>query len=142
MTLEELYSSYLVKAPGDGYPNWDYTWRKKLVDNLSFLVNQLWQIEITEIFIDGSFIEDKDHPKDLEGYFVCAFEDLISGKLEQDLNLLDPFKIWTWDPASRRPYHGYPKLQLPMWHRYRVELYPHFGQSSGIRDELDRKSVV
>ena len=22
-----------------------------------------------------------------------------------------------------------------MWHRYRVELYPHFGQSSGIRDK-------
>jgi hypothetical protein len=22
-----------------------------------------------------------------------------------------------------------------MWHRYRVELFPHYGQSSGIRDE-------
>jgi hypothetical protein len=30
---------------------------------------------------------------------------------------------------------GYPKKQLPMWHRYRVELYPHVaGFSSGIRD--------
>ncbi|MGV8122695.1 MAG: hypothetical protein AB2L14_23285 [Candidatus Xenobiia bacterium LiM19] len=23
-----------------------------------------------------------------------------------------------------------------MWHKYRVELYPHFGQLSGIRDEF------
>jgi hypothetical protein len=29
---------------------------------------------------------------------------------------------------------GYPKKQLPMWHQYRVELYPHYGQLSGIRD--------
>lgn len=40
-----------------------------------------------------------------------------------------------WDPAARRPYRGYPKRQLPMWHVYRVELYPHFGQLCGIRDE-------
>lgn len=37
---------------------------------------------------------------------------------------------------SRRPYRGYPKRQLPMWHVYRVELYPHFGQLSGIRDRF------
>lgn len=23
-----------------------------------------------------------------------------------------------------------------MWHKYRIELYPHFGQSSGILDEF------
>jgi hypothetical protein len=23
------------------------------------------------------------------------------------LNLLDPFKVWTWDPSSRKPYRGY-----------------------------------
>ena len=27
------------------------------------------------------------------------------------------------------------KMQLPMWFVYRVELYPHFGQPSGIRDQ-------
>ena len=35
--------------------------------------------------------------------------------------------------AARR---GYPKKQLPMWHQYRVELYPHYGQLSGIRDKF------
>jgi len=57
--------------------------------------------------------------------------------MARQLNLLDPFKVWTWDPMSRKPYRGYPKKQLPMWHRYRVELYPHvpgLGLGSGILD--------
>jgi len=46
-----------------------------------------------------------------------------------------PDKIWTWDPASRRPDPNSTKRQLPMWHQYRVELYPHFpGLMSGICD--------
>jgi hypothetical protein len=60
---------------------------------------------------------------------------LASDELQRQLNRLDPYKTWTWDPATRRPYRGYPKRQLPMWHRYRVELYPHVGQPSGIRDK-------
>ena len=41
----------------------------------------------------------------------------------------------TWDPRSRQGYRGYPKKQLPMWHRYRAELYPHVaGFLSGILD--------
>ena len=56
----------------------------------------------------------------------------VSGDLQRELNLLDPYKIWTWDPSTRMPYRGYPKRQLPMWHQYRVELYPHYGQPSGI----------
>lgn len=31
---------------------------------------------------------------------------------------------------------AYPKRQLPMWHVYRVELYPHVGQLTGIRDKF------
>jgi hypothetical protein len=48
---------------------------------------------------------------------------------------LHPHNVWTCDPATRRPYPGYPKRQLPMWHVYRVELYPHIGQLSGILDK-------
>ena len=32
------------------------------------------------------------------------------------------------------PPGDYPKKQLPMWHHYRVELYPHCGLPSGIKD--------
>ena len=125
-------------GPGDSSacPNWDSPWRRKLVENLEVLIRQLWQVGITDVYIDGSFVENKDHPNDIDGYFVCDLRRLTSGELEQELNLLDPHKVWTWNPAARRPYRGYPKKQLPMWHQYRVELYPHFtGLGSGIRDE-------
>ncbi|HEV2970517.1 MAG TPA: hypothetical protein VGY55_11045 [Pirellulales bacterium] len=137
LTLEELASSRLVVGPGDRekYPNWDSAWRGRLVENLSILVRQLWQVGISEIFIDGSFAEDKDRPNDIDGYFKCELSHLASGELERGLNLLDPHKVWTWDPASRRAFRSYPKKQLPMWHVYRVELYPHYGQLCGIRDQ-------
>ena len=137
LTLEELRSSVFVLGPGEpkDHPNWDASWREKLIDNLTILVYQLWSVGITEIYIDGSFTEDKDHPNDIDGYFVCDLRRLTSGELQRDLNLLDPHKIWTWDPATRRPYRGYPKKQLPMWLQYRVELYPHYGQPCGIRDK-------
>ena len=61
---------------------------------------------------------------------------VASGELQSELNLLDPHKVWTWSPASRRRYRGFPKLQLPMWHQYRVELYPHYNQFSGITDNF------
>lgn len=137
VTFTELRQSVLVLGPGEPreFPSWDAGWRAKLVDNLEVLTRQLWQVGITEVFADGSFTEDKDHPNDIDGYFVCDLDRLKSGQLTRELNLLDPNKVWTWDPASRRPYLGYPKLQLPMWHKYRVELYPHVpGLLSGIRD--------
>jgi hypothetical protein len=73
----------------------------------------------------------------IDGYFVCDVVEIASGRLVRALNRLDPQKVWTWDPALRRAYPGYPKKQLPMWHVYRVELYPHFpGLNSGIRDKF------
>jgi hypothetical protein len=136
MTLEALRESLLVRGPADAAGSWDTAWRLHLVENLAILVKQLWSVGITEIFADGSFVEDKDHPNDIDGYFVCDLELLSSGTLERELNLLDPYKVWTWDPSQRQPFRGYPKKQLPMWHRYRVELYPHVGQLTGIRDEF------
>ncbi len=136
ISLVEVAESVLVEGPEepDRYPNWDRDWRATLVANLGILVRQLWHVGTGEIFIDGSFVEDKDHPNDIDGYFVCPRERILSGELQRELNLLDPHKVWTWDPGSRRPFRGYPKLQLPMWHVYRVELYPHIGQLTGIRD--------
>jgi hypothetical protein len=136
LSLDELRASSLVRGPDVFAVLWDTHWRAQLVDNLAILVDQLWQVGITEIFIDGSFVEDKDHPNDIDGYFVCDLMRLATGALERELNLLDPYKIWTWDRTTRRPYRGYPKKQLPMWHRYRVELYPHWGQGTGVRDRF------
>jgi hypothetical protein len=136
MSLAELRASALVTGP-QGIEVWDSDWRLHLVGNLEILAKQLWQVGIKDIYVNGSFVEDKAHPNDIDGYFVCDFDYLKSGKLQQDLNLLEPSKIWTWDPASRHPYPGYLKKQLPMWHKYRVELYPHFpGMGCGILDKF------
>jgi hypothetical protein len=125
LTFADLRSSPLVLGVGDAASVWDTAWRSALVDNLEVMTRQLWAVGIRDVFADGSFVEEKDHPNDIDGYFVCALEDLASGELARKLNLLDPYKIWTWAPQSRQAYRGYPKKQLPMWHRYRVELYPH-----------------
>ena len=133
LTLEELENSALVENRND-VPLWDTEWRRELVGKLGLLSKELWAIGIQEIYVNGSFVEDKAHPNDIDGYFVCDPKELASGQLERELNLLNPHKIWTWDPNSRKPYLGYTKRQLPMWHKYRVELYPHYGQGTGILD--------
>lgn len=136
MTLTELRESYLVTGRGVQSSTWDTAWRGHLVESLAILADQLWRVGIDQIFADGSFVEDKDHPHDIDGYFECEVRYFASGQLERDLNALDPYHVWTWHPASRLPDANSVKRQLPMWHRYRVELYPHFpGLISGIRDQ-------
>ena len=111
LTIDELKTSMLVLGPGEpkDHATWDSPWRERLLSNLAILVDQLQTVGINDVYINGSFVENKDHPNDIDGYFVCDLHRLASGELERDLNLLDPHKIWTWDPASRRPYRGYPK---------------------------------
>lgn len=65
MTLQELKNSMLIKGlsrPTEETGQWDIAWRGKLVDNLEILLKQIWQVGVTDIFINGSFVEDKDHP--------------------------------------------------------------------------------
>jgi len=132
MTLNELRLSHLVAGSGRPENLWDTPWRLKLVDNLEILAGHLWAAGISVIYINGSFVEEKDHPNDIDGYFEC---DLLRFRaVQSELLLMD--ECWTWDHCLRKPYHGHPKQQLPMWHTYRVELYPHFGQLSGITDEF------
>jgi hypothetical protein len=135
----EIRKSILVIG-NHSSPTWDKNWRSYLVDKAEILLNQLWKVGIKDIFLDGSFVEDKDHPNDIDGYFdphLSMFDpkDMLTfQKLVSSLNSLDPHKVWTWDPDSRKSYRGYAKKQLPMWLFYRVELYPHLDQGSGITD--------
>jgi hypothetical protein len=103
------------------------------------LIEQLWRVGIDAVYVNGSFVEDKPHPNDVDGYFECDVRYLASGGLERDLNALDPHKAWTWKPQSRRYDPDSGKAQLPMWFAYRVELYPHFGQPSGIKDQFGQQ---
>jgi hypothetical protein len=79
LVFEELRRSRLVAGPGGGDSTWDAEWRKTLVDNLEVMTRQLWQVGIREVFADVSFVEEKDHPNDIDGYFVCALAELASG---------------------------------------------------------------
>jgi hypothetical protein len=98
-----------VTGAGVASLTWDTGWRAGLVDNLEIMVRQLWEVEVDRIFIDGSFVEEKGHPNDIDGYFECELLKFASGELRE----------------------------LPMWHQYRVELYPHFpGLLSGLRDQF------
>lgn len=133
--LAELEESMLVTGPRAprSRPTWDMAWRFELVQNLRVLVGHLRQVGIDRIFIDGSFVEEKDHPNDIDGYFECDPRRFASGELERALNGLDPARSWTWEPRLRRRHLSATKLQLPMWHAYRVELYPHFpGLMAGV----------
>ena len=141
-TFEEIRSSILVNGDGRS-ETWDQGWRSELVNRVEVLTKQLWDVGVEDIFLDGSFVEDKDHPNDIDGYFdphLNGFkrEDLVKlEKLVSDLNDIDPHKVWDWSPESRKAYRGYPKKQLPMWLLYRVEFYPHInGWHSGITDEF------
>src|SRR5690606_8982141 len=105
------------------------------VDQLEIMVKQLWAVGVYDIYINGSFVENKAHPNDIDGYFECDVRDLPT--IMRELNIMDLDKIWTWDSKARRPYKGYTKKQLPMWHKDRVELYPQYGYgpNTGILDE-------
>lgn len=138
-TFSDIRSSILVLGDGSS-STWDKSWRLELTRRAEILVEQLWQVGVTEVFLDGSFVEDKDHPNDIDGYFdpklsamdpsdMREFQRLIS-----ELNKIDPHKVWNWDHRARKAYRGYPKKQLPMWLFYRVEFYPHLDLGSGITD--------
>lgn len=139
-TFPELRKSLLVK--GTGSKNWDTAWRLELTHRAEKLVCQLWSVGIDDVYLDGSFVEDKDHPNDIDGYFdpkLSAFSQSDMErfeKLQSDLNVIDPHRVWDWSPQSRTHDHETGKKQLPMWHRYRVEFYPHLDQGTGIVDEF------
>lgn len=138
-TFNQLRQSILVQGV-DNLGTWDSGWRAKLLGQAEILTKELWAVGIKDVFLDGSFVEDKDRPNDIDGYFDTGLSmtpgDLDSfSQLVQKLNLNSPNKIWDWNPQSRVAVAGFAKKQLPMWVHHRVELYPHLQQSSGIQDK-------
>jgi hypothetical protein len=113
----------------------DGGWRRHLVDQAELVVSQLWTVGIEEVYLDGSFVESKEHPNDIDGYFHVDVQRYASGALERELNALDSHKVWTWDHTARCQYRNYAKKQLPMWHQYRVELYPHLPGLVAMKDQ-------
>jgi len=65
VTFTELRESLLVLGPEELRSTWDVTRRSWLVNNLEILVRQLWAIGIERIFVNGSFVTEKDKPCDI-----------------------------------------------------------------------------
>lgn len=130
LTLNQLRASLLVVGPSRPRRRWDRDGRLWLVENLAIMAGQLWQVGIRDIYIDGSFVEDKASPNDIDGYFECTVSQFLHSSFKQDLARLDD--IWTWDDARRTKARNATKPQLPMWHKYRVELYPELGGPANI----------
>lgn len=126
LTLAGLRDSALVGGPA-GREGWDATWRAQLVDNLEVLAHQLWAVGVEEIYLGGSFASSAGRPQDLDGYFVCERLAYKARVLHDALNAQDPHRAWTWSREDRRPDER-GRLRLPMWLRYRVELFPYYGQ--------------
>jgi hypothetical protein len=84
-----------------------------------------------------------DRPGDIDGYFHCDLRDWASGKLERRLNQKASKPIWGWD-IGRGSGNERGHRKLPMWHEYRVELWPTpppplgHTQFSGLRDRRGR----
>jgi hypothetical protein len=83
VSFEELRRSMLTVGPGMAIDarSWDAPWRERLVDNFEVLTRQLWSVGVRDVFADGSFVEDKDHPNDIDGYFVCGLTDAGDGHI-------------------------------------------------------------
>jgi len=138
VTFAELEQSLLVVGPHPKSPNWDTAWRRSLVTRAAPLVAQLWAEGVGDVYLDGSFTEEVDHPGDIDGYYVSTQQDIASGLLRR-LNARNPQPIWHMsnllpDPDSRKP-------KPIMWHIHKVELYADYGHFSGIRDEFGQRQT-
>jgi Helix-turn-helix len=55
------------------------------------------------------YSDSLERPSPATGLFPDHWADLASGELTRRLNLLDPYKIWTWDPRSRQAFRAIPR---------------------------------
>ncbi len=135
MTFEELSQSLLVRGPEDGSA-WDRPWRAELVTNLAGIARTLWTLDVEYVVVNGSFVEAKAHPNDVDVYFPVSRLRWVSGEIARELNRRRRERVWTWDPddayvpADRRV--GKPRA--PFWHKYRVDLWPYYerGTADGV----------
>jgi len=133
-TPEELRQSHLVTGLGVGSAAWDSAWRGELVDKVTLVYDLFMRAGgVDEFWIDGSFVENVDHPGDIDVYFTMqdgrdflAFPGIV--------NALEGEDIWSWDPGRRRLYPGSTIAKPPFWGRYRVDIYPDLGRQCGIFD--------
>ena len=93
LSLEELRKSLLVKGPAKKTPAWDSDYRGTLVDNLKILVKQLWNVGITQIFINGSFFP-------LDFAFLITIHLSKIKTIRMILMVISNATSWSWQPDN------------------------------------------
>lgn len=133
-TLDELEESFLVTGGGVGSPGWNTSWRSYLARNLRVVAQTFWQAGgVGEIWIDGSFVEARDHPGDIDCLFTLDdIRDWATGAFQARLNEIEGEDLWDWSNARRRLYPGATIPKPPFWGKYRIEAFPEFGRFCGI----------
>lgn len=93
-------------------------WRLQLLGNLEIVVNQLYAVGLEDIWIDGSFVEAKDTPGDIDAYV-----DVPRGEHQakrEALNIVSGSTLWTTKPFITP---GLSQPKMPLWHEYQVEMF-------------------
>jgi len=136
LTIAQLRRSMLVGGPEGTSEDWNRKLRRTLVDNLSRVVSVLRLAHIRPLYVDGSFVEDKNEPRDIDAYFECDRRAWAVGTIQTTLAQIgQPLGVpISWDKRllETDPDTGVP--HLPLWHALRVDLHAHWGQLAGIRD--------
>lgn len=129
LTLSQLRESHLITGVCSTHPEpWLVHRREYLLNQFERFARCLWDVGIEDIFIGGSFVEDKPAPNDIDGYFVCSNREvLFSGELSKQLDALSTDEmrqrqVWHWKQRVEDPKTG--EKRLAMWHHYQVELIP------------------
>ncbi len=91
LTTRELLSSHLITGQYSQHgSNWNTAHRITLLHNFIYLARQLWQAGVMDVFMYGSFVDDKGHPNDIDGYFEYPrAKEIRNGTLRQALNKLN-----------------------------------------------------
>ncbi|MDR6225667.1 hypothetical protein JOE21_001665 [Desmospora profundinema] len=113
-------------------------------------MRHLWEAKIEEIYVDGSFVTNKPEPGDIDGYYVADAREIASGSIYDRLNQIAKSDVW--DIRKREPdEEGI--IKPLMWHKHRVELYPHtddppqfpestFSHNFFVKRELELEKVL
>ena len=140
-TIDEILASHLVTGNGVPSRTWDVAKRRMLVENLRVVTDMFWRAGVSELFVDGSFVEAKDSPGDIDAYFPLDKDKpwelaTLSGKL----NAMDADPVWTWDPRALVyvPKGTKRELKYPFWVKYKVEVFSDTGGPTGISDRTGR----
>lgn len=68
--------------------------RRSLIDGLEIMLGLMEDCGIKRVYVDGSFVTDKDRPNDIDGCY-----DIPPGATDASLRPMYP--IWPWNPANR-----------------------------------------